>query len=186
MSIHLILGYQGSGKTLYMVKIAYEYYKKGYKIYSNIHLTGIPYELITINDVIECKYHDALVLIDEIHILLPSRNSMSKNSRKICDGFLSMVRKAKLEVYGSTQTMRKVDIRFREEADYLYYCTKYAFLYGKWDLVQHSQDLNKDIPIMINLNVIDAISNNSVDLKFYGNPLFKLFDTRQIVKIKEK
>jgi hypothetical protein len=106
MSIHLILGYQGSGKTLYMVLKAYEYYKKGYKIYSNIHFKGIPYEEISLNKVVNCEYRNAVVFIDEIHLLLPSRNSMSKNSRKICDGFLSMVRKAKLEIFGSTQTPR--------------------------------------------------------------------------------
>jgi hypothetical protein len=183
MTIHLILGYQGSGKTLYMVLKAWEYYKKGYKIYSNIAFKGIPYEEISLNAVINCEYSHAVVFIDEIHLLLPSRNSLARNSRLICDGFLSMVRKKKLEIFGSCQTPRKVDIRFREEADLIYTCTKYAYYNGNWENIQHSQDLDKDIPIMIKVQILDMVSNNSLDLKFYANPLFKLYDTEQIVKI---
>ena len=184
MAIHLIVGYQGSGKTLYMVKKAHEYYKAGKKIYSNIHFVGIKYEKIYKKDIIDCKYRNAVVFIDEIHLLLPSRNSMSKDSREICDGFLSMIRKAGLEVFGSTQTKRKVDIRFREETDYLYNATKYAYINYKWELVQHSENLNTDIPIMIKIEVMEMINGNMININFYGNPFFKLFDTKQIIKIK--
>jgi hypothetical protein len=38
---------------------------------------------------------------------------------------------------------------------------------------------------MIKVEILDLISNHTIDLKFYANPLFKLYDTMQIVKIKD-
>ena len=126
MTIHLLLGKQGSGKTLLLVKIALQYLRKGHKIYSNIHL-NFDYSALDYNDIIECKLNNSVVLLDEIHLLLPSRRSLSKRNTEICDNFLSMARKQNTEIIGTTQTARKVDIRFREEADYVYQCTKYVF-----------------------------------------------------------
>ena len=90
--IHLTLGNQGSGKTLYAVAQAYKAYKEGKTIYSNVKL-NFPYKTLNYNDIINCNYSNAVLIIDEIHQLLPARNSLSKSSRKICDSFLSMVRK---------------------------------------------------------------------------------------------
>lgn len=181
--IHLIIGYQGSGKTLFMVKKAYEDYRKGKKIYSNIHFKKIPYTQILTKDIIACKYENASVFIDEAHLLLPARNSLSTRSREICDGFLSMVRKKNLDVYASTQTLRKIDVRFKEETDFLYECTKYAYYNKTWNYIIHNQDLNINIPVMIKIIVTDANSNKNLNYSFIGNPLFNLFDTRQVIKI---
>lgn len=180
--IHLVIGRQGSGKTLYLVKKAYEYYKQGYTIYSNVHL-NFPYKKLKYNDIIDCKLENGVVIIDEIHLLLSARNSMSKINREICDSFLSMVRKKGLIVYGTTQTERKVDIRFREEKDFFYICRKYAFINDKWVEVMHNQNLSKTIPIMVQLDCTEMFSNQSLEFSFIANEYFNLYDTRQIIKV---
>jgi len=182
--IHLIIGRQGSGKTLFLVKVAKEYIAKGQTVYSNVHLVGIDYTPLDYNDIIECRLNNGVVLIDEIHLLLGARSSMRKTNRLICDGFLSMVRKKGLEVYGTTQTLRKVDIRFREEMDYFYECSKFAFVNGVWCKPLHNDSLNPLVPVLIKLEVIEMYKLDRLDFNFFGNDLFNFYDSNQIIKIK--
>jgi len=181
--IHLIVGRQGSGKTLFLVERAFEGYKKGLPVYSNVAL-NFPYIPLDYNDIVECRLKNGIVIIDEIHLLLPSRNSTSKRNREICDGFLSMVRKKKLEVYGSTQTTRKVDIRFREERDFLYICTKYYQSEGIFKIALTNYDYPRQIPIMIKLDVLEEFSGNTLTFSFIGNSLFDLFDSTQVIQVR--
>ena len=180
--ITLVIGRQGSGKTLFLVKKAYEYYLEGKTIYSNIKL-NFPFKHISLIDIIDCKLTNAVVILDEIHLLLSARNSLSKQNRLICDGFLSMVRKMGLIVLASTQTERKVDVRFREEKDFLYVCNKYAYINNQWIQVLHDKDLNKNIQIMIHLDIREEFSMQWIAMSFLGNSYFDLFDTREVVKI---
>ena len=182
--IHLIIGRQGSGKTLFIIKKAYDAYNKGITIYSNVHL-NFPYIPLKYEDIINCKLHHGMVIIDEVHLLLPSRNSMSKRNRLICDGFLSMVRKKNLELYGTTQTLRKVDVRFREEQDFIYICSKWGYHNGEWSELIHNYDLPLDVPIMINLKVIESFSMQEITINFIGNPYFFMYDSEQIINIDE-
>lgn len=181
--IHLIVGRQGSGKTLFLVERAYDAFKKGLTVYSNVHL-NFPYTKLDYNDIVECKLKEGIVIIDEIHQLLPSRNSTSKRSREICDGFLSMVRKKRLEVYGSTQTTRKVDIRFREERDFLYICTKYYHDHGTFKEALLNYNYPTDVKIMIKLDVLEEFSQNVKTFAFIGNRFFDMFDTNQIIQVR--
>lgn len=181
--IHLVTGMQGSGKTLLLVRKAYEGYLKGKKIYSNVALS-FPFSLIDYNDIINCKYENAIVLIDEAHQLLPSRRSMSDININICDGFLSMVRKKGLDIWASTQTQRKIDIRFREESDYIYLCEKWAFLNNKWINVSESVDLTKETPITISVMACQTFSGSIIKLSFSGNCLYGLYDTKQIIQVR--
>lgn len=243
--IHLIIGRQGSGKTLLLVKEAFKYYEAGKNIYSNVHLTfkskanpqatrfkiksrnqfridhnvfksftfktiekdealltqfnaeynkyGLKkkelfnkefgYYKLYLDDIIDCNLKNGLVILDEIHLYLSARYSMSKTSRMMCDSFLSMVRKKGLVVMGTTQTERKVDIRFREEKDYLYMVDKFAYINKEWVKVMHNQDLPKNIPIMIKATVEETYAGSSIDISFIGNEYFNYYDTRQIINI---
>lgn len=181
--IHIVLGAQGSGKTLYMVQVAYKAYQAGKQVYSNIALK-FPYKQLTYDDIVDCKLRDCIIIIDEIHQLLPARNSISKESREIVDGFLSMVRKANVEVYGSTQTIRKIDVRLREELDYLYTCRKYFYLKGKWTEILHTVSADADTLCMISVKGLQVFNNTEISLCVYANPYYNLYDTYQIIKIK--
>jgi len=182
--IHLILGRQGGGKTILAVAKAYEKYLEGKTIYSNVAL-NFPYQQIKYKDIVNCKLNNGIVLLDEIHLLLPARNSMSKTSREICDGFLSMVRKKNLEIYGTTQTERKVDVRFREETDYYYKVKKFVFnaRTKKWIEVLHNQDFSKDIPVIIQAEVLETFNDNTACISIIANKYYTMFDTLQIIKI---
>lgn len=180
--IHLIIGRQGSGKTLLIVKMAYDAYKKGKTVYSNVALK-FPFKKLNYNDIVECKLKNAFVIIDEIHLLLPSRNCMSRRNRLICDGFLSMVRKQNLDVAGTTQTERKVDVRFREEKDYFYECERFAYLNNMWVLVPHNDALPSTTPILINVRCREEYSLQWVSVPFMGNKYFDLYDTSQVIHV---
>jgi hypothetical protein len=174
---------QGSGKTLYLVKKAYESYLKGKIVYSNVNL-HFPFKQLDYNDIVECNLENAIVIIDEGHQLLPSRKSLSAINISIVDGFLSMVRKKGLELYFSTQTERKIDVRVREESDYKYLCEKWAFIKGKWSHVTESEDLDISIPIIISVMIYQSFSGAIIQTSFSGNPYFRLFDTKQIIKVR--
>lgn len=178
-----IIGYQGSGKTLLLVKMALDYVAQGKKIYSNVHLKNIDYEIINYNDIINCVYENAVIIIDEIHLLLPARLSTRRINREICDSFLSMVRKKNLIVLGTTQTLRKVDIRFREEMDFLIRVKKYAYYNNSWNEAFHSEKYDKKIPIMIQYNVLDTNRLLELDCNFIANYYYNEYNTNQIIKI---
>jgi hypothetical protein len=124
-----------------------------------------------------------MVIMDEGHLILPARNCMSRTSRIVCDGFLSMVRKQNLEVYATTQTERKIDVRFKDETEYVYNCSKYAIVDQDIVLIRHNQNLDKDIKILISLKVYETDTGLIVDDAFIGNPYFKMYNTKEIVKV---
>jgi len=181
--IHLVIGRQGSGKTLFLVRTAWATHLKGADVYSNVHLK-FDYKELNYHDIVDCKLTNCMTLLDEVHQLLPARLSMRKINREICDNFLSMARKQNNEVYGTTQTLRKVDIRFREEADYIYFCTKYAYANDCWTEVLHSFPLHPNVPIMVKLEVEETYSGNVIENFFLGNEFYDKFDTNQIVRVK--
>ena len=182
--IHLVVGKQGSGKTVYVVKKAYDYYKQGKTIYSNVDLK-FPYKLLDYDDIINCRLDNAMVIIDEAHQLLGSRSSMSRINNEITTSFISMVRKKNLDLFLTTQHERKIDARIREmEMDYFYLCTRYAFIKGEWKEVLHNQDVDKNTPINIKIKVIEVDTGTEIIGYFRANPYFKMYDTRQIIRIK--
>ena len=181
--LHLVIGNQGSGKTLFLVKKALEYARQGITIYSNINFKGIRFKRLKYKDIIECKLSKGVVFLDEIHLLINSRNSISKNSREICTKFLSQVRKQGLEIWASSQKPRKVDINFREETDILYSCQKFALINNVWSHVTHNQNLSKKVPIMIDIEVTEMYSGKMIKYNFIGNEYFKMYDTSQIIQI---
>ena len=181
--IHLILGRQGSGKTLFLARIAHEASTRGKDIRSNVAFK-FNYKELDYVDIIECRLRDCYVMLDEVHLLLPARLSLRRVNIEICDHFLSMARKQNTEIFGTTQTMRKVDIRFREEADYIYYCTKYAYYQSSWHEILHNLPMPATIPIMIEVLREETFSGTIKTLRFIGNPLYTLYDTYQIVKVR--
>ena len=125
----LLIGRQGSGKTLMATKIAFEEYS-GQHIFSNYTLYGIDYKPITFNKEIEQNkdkidildmletnpdfFNDSIMLLDEIHLYLDSLDFMRKNNRKL-QTFFSQLRKRKILLIGTTQYLMNVDIRIRRQ-----------------------------------------------------------------------
>lgn len=179
----LIIGNQSSGKTLFAVKEAYEYYKKGFTIYSNIHLK-FPYKKINYNDIVNCKYENAVVLLDEIHLLLGSRTAMSRKNDAITSGFCSMLRKKGITLLGTTQRQGKVDKRLRDEMTFLCRCDRFVFQNNRFVYKAYDdKTTDKNTPTFIKVSVTDVNTEQSINHYFCANEYYKMYDTKEIVFI---
>ena len=182
--IHIVLGKQGSGKTIYCVSQLYDAYLHGKTVYSNVHLK-FPYKKLNYQDIINCRLKNAVVFIDEVHQLLPARSSgINPVNKAICDSFLSMVRKMNLVIYVTSQTARKFDIRLWEEKDFLYVCKRYIYTNNIWSEAIHNQNLSKKIPILISAEIQEESSGNLVTHNIIVNDFFNMYDTNEIIRIR--
>ena len=128
---YLAIGQQGSGKTLFSVKLLVDdIKKKSRKVYSNITLFDIPYTKITFNkercsdpevisfaELIEQDkniFNDSIILWDEMHLDLDSLDFMKKNNREK-QVFFSQLRKRNILLLGTTQYIMHLDIRIRRQ-----------------------------------------------------------------------
>ena len=116
-----IIGNSGSGKTLFMVKEAFEQYKRGKQIYSNFKLkfpkiNGCFQPKLVPEDFFQnfSQYNlkNVCMFLDEIYVYIDSRNSMGKIN-KIMSYFFNQTRKTGVDLYYSTQFFSQVDKRLR-------------------------------------------------------------------------
>jgi len=180
--ITLVCGRQGSGKTLLLVKEAYKAWKDGAQVYSNVAL-NFPYRPLSYKDILDCKLNNSIIIIDEIHQLLPSRRSMKKTSVKIVDSFISQLRKQNIHLYCTTQLSHKVDVRIRDEADIYIECEKYMMINKELVPVLHCQLLDVGVPIVIKMSIKDMFSLKTGTLFFEANEWFCQYDTNEIIKV---
>lgn len=165
------IGNMGSGKTLSMVRRAYQKFRKGYTIYSNIEL-NFPHNSYTIDDIIAYadsgkRFYKSIWLLDEAHIFMDSRNSASKKS-KLLSYWILQTRKADIELLFTTQNFFQIDIRLRNMCDDIVECYKKAY---------------KDEFIILNRhNIIrmEGIMNHIIYFK--AKPIYPLYDTLEIVR----
>ena len=167
----LFVGSMGSGKTLSMVKMAYEYHKQGYKILSNMKL-NFPHRYITSKDVQEFasnqeQLYNTVVLLDEIHIFMDSRRSGSKKNL-LTSYFLTQTRKQKVKLLATTQHRHQVDRRLRDNTEAFIDCE------------------TKDIPFGDNEKVLIVVNHFNTrqsyeKMVFIGNKYFHLYDTEEII-----
>ena len=123
--IIVIDGNRGQGKTLTAVKECYLFGLQGYTIYSNLELNFPdkniivkPYKLKEMIGYAEDKneLRKAVVLMDEMHIALDSRTSMTKRNI-IISYFLLQTRKRDVHIIGTTQYLHQIDKRVRSTAE---------------------------------------------------------------------
>lgn len=117
------IGKMGSGKTLSMTYYAYQYFMQGQKIYANYGLKfdheKVNYEMIKNLDI---EFQDSVICLDEIHVFIDSRASMSKRN-KIVSYFITQSRKRNLIFMYTTQHIGQVDLRLRNNTDYFFSCS---------------------------------------------------------------
>lgn len=114
------IGNMGGGKTLSMVKYAYEKYLSGFTIYSNIHL-DFPHKKLDLELILDYANEDkqfpkSVFLIDEAHIYLEARRSASKRNIVITY-FILQTRKKDILLLYTTQNFYQVEKRLREQTD---------------------------------------------------------------------
>lgn len=170
MTVYGFYGFKGSGKTLSMVLLAYILYLSGKKIISNIRLF-FPFEWIDVKDIVELSpnLENAVVLLDEIHMIADSRQPTSLQNRCITYFFLQS-RHRNCDILYTTQQAGQGDIRIRKNTDVKVICENLK--------LDSDGDGEYDIFKMILNNVVDRIV---VEKIIYGFPVFSLYNSKEIV-----
>ena len=180
--LYIAVGRQGSGKTLFMIKLLIDNLKYKSKIFSNINLynidrdytkislstreetiTDLPLMLDMLDNDINV-FNDSIIFLDEIHKDLDSRDFMSKNSRKI-QGFFSQLRKRNCLVLATAQYFMLIDNRVRKQC------------FNVFDMRKISNEMFNVVVSEVDGYYYRPIINYDVKLSDY----FKYYDTNEIV-----
>lgn len=165
----MIIGYigaRGSGKSASMTLEAYNYYLAGYTILSNIGLK-FPYTPYT-GSMIETfaseknPLNHAVLLIDEAHVLLDSRSSVTKRNR-IVSYFILQTRKRDVHLLYTTQSYHQIEKRLRDQTDIIIEC-----------------DFNKE-NLLIRQSAHSVATGTNRRRIIKATPAFSLYDTNEIV-----
>lgn len=157
-----IYGDLGSGKTLFMTLLGYILYNKGYNIMANYHL-NFPYQPINLQKIEELN--KCAILIDELHIFIDSRRSMSKFNQKF-SYFILQTRKRGIIFIYTSQFKRSVDLRIRDITDISILADKNK----KNGKVYYTYYIHSAKPRLIKIN--------EDEIKF----VYDLYDTNQIIQ----
>ena len=124
MPITGIVGDLGGGKTLLMTYQGYKRFLRGQRIMANY---GVRYKHARLNAAVlvemDADLQDLVILGDEFHIVIDSRNSMTADNKAITY-FVLQTRKRNVHLYFTTQDEGQVDVRLRMRVDYWIYCTR--------------------------------------------------------------
>lgn len=141
-----IVGPMGAGKTCLMTYLlAKDHYEKGREIFANygLRFPGYKHHLLDFKMLLDAmgqQLHDASIGIDEAWLFFDSRNSQAKKNQLISHVLLQ-TRKRSVDVYATAQTFKQLDLRFRQNCDYVVLCRMsndiiYARIFnrdtGKW------------------------------------------------------
>lgn len=127
MSVKMIFGLPGSGKSTVLASIARDFIKRGKKVYSNYYIEGaytLNVDRLGIDD-----YSDCVLLLDEISLVCDSRD-WKKFSPEL-RYFFSNHRHYNCEVWVCSQSYEDCDKRIRNITDELYYCESSSFGFSR-------------------------------------------------------
>lgn len=180
--LYIAVGRQGSGKTVFMIKLLIDNLKYKSKIFSNINLynidrdytkislstredtiTDVPLMLDMLDDDINV-FNDSIIFLDEIHKDLDSRDFWSESSRKI-QGFFSQLRKRNCLVLATAQYFMLIDNRVRKQC------------FNVFDMRKLSNEMFNVVVSEVDGYYYRPIINYDVKLSDY----FKYYDTNEIV-----
>ena len=121
LTIVLIEGGLGSGKTLIMTRYLVKDQAAGRKVYSNYGLRGVPFEKLDMSKLVknELDLQNASIGIDELTLYCDSRSSMGN---KLLTYFVLQTRKRNVCLYATTQNISMIDRRVREHTQIFIYC----------------------------------------------------------------
>ena len=116
----VILGDRGEGKSTFAVKTARETYEEKKKIVSCIHLFGIEYEYMTLEEITKFpkSLNDSLLITDELQEGAHAYDWMSKSSRDYVT-LAGQLRKRHITWLILTQRMMNLPKRLRGQVDFI-------------------------------------------------------------------
>ena len=114
--LYMVFGKKGSGKTTLMTKLAFQYRKKGWTVYSDREIPGC--YLFNIQDFGKFKFPEkSLILLDEVGLIWDNRNF--KSFPEHVKVYFKYQRQYKHVVYLFSQSF-DVDKKIRDLTDHLY------------------------------------------------------------------
>lgn len=117
--LYMVFGRKGSGKTTYMVKIAYKYHKMGWNVYSNADIPfAYPVDISQLGQVVPPPH--SVLLVDEVGMIWDNRQF--KNFRNDVRDYFKLQRHYQNVVYLFSQTF-DIDLKLRNLTDAMYLCT---------------------------------------------------------------
>lgn len=120
--LYMIFGKKGSGKTTLLVKLALDYKKKGWTVYSTVKIPGIRH--FRAEDIGEYVFPDrSVVFCDEVGIIWDNRNF--KNFKAEVRDYFKFQRQYRNIVYLFSQTF-DIDLKLRNLTDGMYLCRCYG------------------------------------------------------------
>lgn len=183
-----VIGDRGDGKTLLMTYLLYQDWLKGYNIVSNYHLY-FPKDnnrerpvYLTYNEIIEIPdtLKQASVGLDEIQMGADSRRGLAKGNLLITK-LVTQMRKRDLDIYYSTQRLKMVDKRVRDQTDYFIIMQRYPCFDdetgkkgAKWF---RYQVLDAEF-----LDVINEGDNSGWRYFKATKKMYELYDTNEIIE----
>lgn len=187
-----LIGGVGSGKTLTAVKLIKESKIKAMVNFnakllnavrikeSDIIIKGEKKDDWRVNweywDRLREKRKDFSVYLDEVHNLIHSRNSMSKRNI-LMSKWVSQIRKILSDsetchLYIISQTLRKIDIDFKELVHLYITCQKFKHGPQIWIKNRYYDEAY----------LYDPYAKPKAVMSFLGNPYFQYYDTNEMVK----
>ena len=124
MTLIIVTGGLGSGKTNLVTANALDKSKKGFDIWSNYSIMCENYHYLTPIDLLKVK-KNSVIGIDEAYNWLESRTS-SKGTARYLSYILYQSRKRNLEIWLTCQMISSIDVRFRTMADIIVGASKKA------------------------------------------------------------
>lgn len=162
-----IVGYvgpRGAGKTLAMTRCAhYLARRRKVNVMANYGIM-LPHQKLDAARLVDMgeDLQRCLMLIDEAHVLIDSRNS-GKARNKMVSYFITQTRKRDVVLCYTTQHVMQVDIRLRRATDYFVFCRRvgrHRFRY----------------------RVVDALNGKHLGTVFMdGRKSYALYDTYEAV-----
>ncbi len=165
------IGNLGKGKTLSMAFLLWHnWFNKNRKVYSNLHLFGIPYYFVNSLDKLD-EMKDGIVGLDELWFWVDAFTSR-KQSNRLASNVLMKSRKKDLTILFTTQTVEQLNPRVRKVIDF-----------------SAIPSLNTNETIC-KVNIFHGISMNIgtyiKSIYFRTELVFDMYDTKEIVEMSEK
>lgn len=195
--IKCFIGDIGSGKTLSLIRDIYKnHYLKGNTIYTNVGIKFPNQKNVKLMDKDFLKQfseksvelQNACVIIDEAHIFMDSRRSMS--SRNIAfTKFVTQSRKKSVDLYITTQDKSpehfmksgQVELRIRKLTDQIIFCETFCKIDNRW--YKNNTDYVKDNKLYVYNYIFDSYLDPVKKSIFIGNEYYDFYDTNQIIDI---
>lgn len=134
--IDVIVGYQGSGKTFYLVNKAHKAIKQGRKVFTNVRIRGA-YKL-TFQDLIDFTFPPgSVVLIDEAGRWFSSRK-WSQLPDEVFDLF-TLERHLRLDLTIAVQNFNRIDKALREVIEWAWWARNRFF--SPWFIYEGYSDI---------------------------------------------